>query len=329
MKILYAIQTTGNGHLSRAQKLAPEFSKKAKVDILTSGPKNNFPTYKTPIKHYKGFKFFTSKSGSINWIKTIFLNNYFQFFIDVLKCPVKDYDLVISDYEPISAWASILRGVKCVALSNQYVLNSENVPKPKKYSRLVLRFINLFCPSKVGYGYHYRPYNKNILDPIIRDNIREINASTSNEILIYLPTYSINNIVDIIKQIPVKMEWTIFTNESNSNYNLERININSISDELFTKKIGSCYGIICAGGFSTTSEAIFLGKPMLVVPVKAQIEQQFNAAALEKEGIQILKEFSLNYIDKINEWIHSPTVLHINYEDNSGEIVNKILKTNT
>ena len=329
MKILYAIQTTGNGHLSRAQKLAPEFSKKAKVDILTSGPKNNFPTYKIPIKHYKGFKFFTSKSGSINWIKTIFLNNYFQFFIDVLKCPVKDYDLVISDYEPISAWASILRGVKCVALSNQYVLNSENVPKPKKYSRLVLRVINLFCPSKVGYGYHYRPYNKNILDPIIRDNIREINASTSNEILIYLPTYSINNIVDIIKQIPVKMEWTIFTNESNSSYNLERININSISDDLFTKKIGSCYGIICAGGFSTTSEAIFLGKPMLVVPVKAQIEQQFNAAALEKEGIQILKEFSLNYIDKINEWIHSPTVLHINYEDNSGEIVNKILKTNT
>ena len=329
MKILYAIQTTGNGHLSRAQKIAPEFSKKAKVDILTSGPVNNFPTYKTPIKHYKGFKFYTSKSGSINWIKTIFLNNYFQFFIDVLKCPVKDYDLVISDYEPISAWASILRGVKCVALSNQYVLNSKNVPKPRKYSKLLLRAINLFCPSKVGYGYHYRPYNKNILDPIIRDSIRDIDTSTSNEILIYLPTYSINNIIDIIKEIPIKMEWTIFTNESNFNYNLERININSISDNLFTKKIGSCYGIICAGGFSITSEAIFLGKPMLVVPVKAQIEQQFNAAALEKEGIQILKEFSLNYIDKINEWINSPTSLHIDYEDKSGEIVKKILTTNT
>ena len=329
MKILYAIQTTGNGHLSRAQKLAPEFSKKTQVDILTSGPLNNFPTYKAPIKHYRGFKFFTSKSGSINWIKTIFLNNYFQFFIDVLKCPVKDYDLVISDYEPISAWACIIRGVKCVALSNQYVLNSKNVPKPKKYSRLVLTALNFLCPTKVGYGYHYRPYNENILEPIIRDSIREINPSTNNEILIYLTTYSINNILEIIKKIPVQMEWTIFTNESDSNYKLEGVNINSISDKLFTEKIGSCYGIICAGGFSTTSEAIFLGKPMLVVPVKAQIEQQFNAAALEKEGIQVLKEFSLNYIDKINEWINSPTALHINYEDNSGEIVKKILATNT
>ena len=209
MKILYAIQTQGNGHLSRAQKLVPEFIKKARVDILTSGPSNNFPTYKTPIKHYKGFKFFTSKSGSINWIKTIFYNNYFQFLVDIFNSPVKNYDLVVSDYEPISAWACVLRGVKCVALSNQYVLNSKNVPKPKRYSRIVLSAINLFCPSKVGYGYHYRPYNKNILDPIIRDRIREINTSTSNEILIYLPTYSINNILNIIKEIPVKMEWTI------------------------------------------------------------------------------------------------------------------------
>ena len=220
MKILYAIQTQGNGHLSRAQKLVPEFIKKARVDILTSGPSNNFPTYKTPIKHYKGFKFFTSKSGSINWIKTIFYNNYFQFLVDIFNSPVKNYDLVVSDYEPISAWACVLRGVKCVALSNQYVLNSKNVPKPKRYSRIVLSAINLFCPSKVGYGYHYRPYNKNILDPIIRDRIREINTSTSNEILIYLPTYSINNILNIIKELPVKMKWTIFTNESNSDYNL-------------------------------------------------------------------------------------------------------------
>ena len=115
----------------------------------------------------------------------------------------------------------------------------------------------------------------------------------------------------------------------NSNYKIEGVNINSISDDLFAKKIGSCYGIICAAGFSITSEAIFLGKPMLVIPVKDHIEQQFNAAALEKEGVQVLKEFSLKYIDKINEWINSPTALHINYEDHSGEIVKKILTTNT
>ena len=80
MKILYAIQTQGNGHLSRAQKLVPEFIKKARVDILTSGPSNNFPTYKTPIKHYKGFKFFTSKFLSLE-SNEIRINIVFSFML--------------------------------------------------------------------------------------------------------------------------------------------------------------------------------------------------------------------------------------------------------
>ena len=326
MKILYAIQTTGNGHLSRAQKLVPKFSEKTNVDILTSGPLNNFPTYKPPITHYNGFKFFTSKSGSINWIQTVFLNNYFQFFIDVFNCPVRDYDLVISDYEPISAWASMIKGIKCVALSNQYVLNSKDVPKPRKYSKLVLKAINLYTPTNIGYGYHYRPYNENIFSPIIRDKIRDLETTTNNEIIIYLPTYSINKIVDIIKKIPAQKEWTIFTNETNFNYKLDGVNINSVSDNLFVRKLGSCYGIVCAAGFSTTSEAIFLGKPMLVIPVKAHIEQKFNAEALNNEGVAVLKEFSLKYLNEITKWIKSPKVLKINYKDQSEEIVDKILK---
>ncbi|NDB36263.1 MAG: glycosyl transferase, partial [Flavobacteriia bacterium] len=37
MKILYAIQGTGNGHISRAIALVPEFQKLVEVDVLISG----------------------------------------------------------------------------------------------------------------------------------------------------------------------------------------------------------------------------------------------------------------------------------------------------
>ena len=37
MKILYAVQGTGNGHFSRAQDVIPLLKKKAQVDILVSG----------------------------------------------------------------------------------------------------------------------------------------------------------------------------------------------------------------------------------------------------------------------------------------------------
>ena len=37
MKILYAIQGTGNGHLSRAIDVIPDLKKIVKVDVFVSG----------------------------------------------------------------------------------------------------------------------------------------------------------------------------------------------------------------------------------------------------------------------------------------------------
>ena len=89
--------------------------------------------------------------------------------------------------------------------------------------------------------------------------------------------------------------------------------------------IRDSYGIVCAGGFATTSEAIFLGKPMIVVPVEGQIEQQFNAAALKKEGVTVIDRFSKKNIDIISDWIESPKVLEIKYKDESKKIIETII----
>ncbi len=88
----------------------------------------------------------------------------------------------------------------------------------------------------------------------------------------------------VINQIPQNKKWTIFSPDAKSKEIISQVNVEPLSEELFLEKFASCYGIVCAGGFATTSEAIFLGKPMLVVPVEAQIEQQFNAAALKRRG---------------------------------------------
>ena len=37
MKVLYAIQGTGNGHLSRAKEIVPALLNRVEVDILVSG----------------------------------------------------------------------------------------------------------------------------------------------------------------------------------------------------------------------------------------------------------------------------------------------------
>lgn len=325
MKILYAIQTTGNGHLARAQSIIPKLKQVADLDIITSGPKNDFLLEEEPIYHYHGLTFFYTDTGAVNWFKTIFLNNYPRFIKEVISCPTKNYDLVINDFEPVSAWSSKFKNVKCFELTNQYSMSLKNIPKPDSYSKLVLSAIKYIIPSNLGYGYHYKKYADRIFFPIIRDKVRNLNISESNEIIIYLPTYSPSKLIEIIKQLPKGKNWTIFSPDTKSKQVISEVNVQPLSEDLFLKKFASCYGIVCAGGFATTSEAIFLGKPMLVVPVEAQIEQQFNAAALMEEGVIVIDRFSQKNLETISKWVDSPSIFKIDYNDESKEIVDTLI----
>ena len=326
MKILYAIQTTGNGHLARAQNIIPKIKEVAELEIITSGPKNDFLLEEKPIKHFTGVTFFYTDNGSVNWLKTIFLNNYFKFFKEVLSCPVKKYDLIINDFEPVSAWSARFNNIKCFELTNQYSMSLSSVPKPKSYNKLILWAIKYIIPSKLGYGYHYKKYTDRIFFPIIRDKIINLRLTTSDEIIVYLPTYSPSNLIKIINKLTVKKRWTIFSLDAKKKEKIFGVNVEPLSEDIFLKKFASCYGIVCAGGFATTSEAIFLGKPMIVVPVEGQIEQQFNAAALKQEGVTVIDKFSDKNINIISNWISSPRVLEIKYEDESKKIVKTILE---
>ena len=57
--------------------------------------------------------------------------------------------------------------------------------------------------------------------------------------------------------------------------------------------MSSSKGVICNAGFVTPSEALYLGKRLLVIPLNGQYEQHCNVAALEKIGVLSLN--NLNY----------------------------------
>jgi uncharacterized protein (TIGR00661 family) len=56
------------------------------------------------------------------------------------------------------------------------------------------------------------------------------------------------------------------------------------SNEGFVDDLRTARGVIAGGGFSLLSEAVYLGKPMLAIPLRGQFEQLMNARYLEREG---------------------------------------------
>jgi uncharacterized protein (TIGR00661 family) len=132
MKILYGIQSTGNGHISRSSKIIYHLIKNGcDVDILMSG--NNSQVKLTfPVKYQmSGFTFFYTNGGSIDYLRTFYNLNFLQFLKDI-KLDVTSYDIIISDFEPITSWAAKLRGKECLGISNQCSFLSDKTPRVTK-----------------------------------------------------------------------------------------------------------------------------------------------------------------------------------------------------
>src|SRR6185436_18107071 len=131
MKILYAIQGTGNGHLSRAVDIIPELKKFGQLDLFVSGAQAEVKL-PYPIKYKsKGLSFFFGKSGGINFYKTFQKNSFRDVVKEINSFPVDKYDLVVNDFEPISSWACRKKEIRLVGLSHQSALLSKKSPRPK------------------------------------------------------------------------------------------------------------------------------------------------------------------------------------------------------
>src|ERR1044071_6619985 len=105
MNILFGIQGTGNGHLSRARDIYPELAKYGNVDVLISGIQADVDL-PYPVKYrYYGMSFIFGKSGGVDIWATAGKLRLRRLMRDVKELPVEKYDLVINDFEPVSAWA--------------------------------------------------------------------------------------------------------------------------------------------------------------------------------------------------------------------------------
>ena len=301
MKVLYAIQSTGNGHISRAKEIIPYLERRFNLDIMLSGPKNHLDLG-YPIKnHFQGLTLHFNKSGSINWMKTLFKNNLFQFIRDVFSLRVHDYDLVITDFEPVSAWACKFRGVLSFGISNQISLWQKETPKMKSHFKISLKLLKYFAPTKLEFGLHYQRFNNRMFSPIIRSKLRSIKVTQGGGIVVYLPAYDLENITQVLALFP-KVQWTVFSKEIKQKITKGLLNFYPINEDNFLNELAQCDGVITNAGFTTTSEALFLGKPLIAIPMRGQIEQSYNAFALKKMGATIIKKLSVDKTTKITDW---------------------------
>jgi uncharacterized protein (TIGR00661 family) len=136
MKILYGIQATGNGHLARAREVIPDLAEKAELDVFVSGTQGEL-SLSFPVSFQKyGLSFIFGKTGKVNIAKTIHSLKPIRFWKDIRQCPVENYDLIVHDFEPITAYAAKRKGIPNISLSHQASFYYTETPRPKKQTHM-------------------------------------------------------------------------------------------------------------------------------------------------------------------------------------------------
>jgi len=324
MKVLYAIQGTGNGHVSRANEIIPLLQKKCDLDILLSGTQADVGV-NYPVKYrLKGLSFVFGKKGGIDFYKTLKQLQSKKFLSEIKKLPVEEYDLVINDFEPISAWACKIKNVPSIAMSHQLAVLHKNAPKPAKFDPFALMVLRYYAPCKAGVGFHFKKYGENIFTPVIRKEIRDANVSNKGHYTVYLPAYDDKKIISFCSNFK-EIEWEVFSKHTKKSYTEKNCRIRPVSATDFTKSFTSCKGILCGAGFETPAEALYMGKKVLVIPMKQQYEQHCNAAGAAQLGVPVIKSLKKKHIHKVDTWLNNDQKIEVDFKDETAAIIDKVL----
>jgi uncharacterized protein (TIGR00661 family) len=321
MKILYGVQATGNGHITRARAMAAAFAKTdIQVDFLFSGRPQDELFDMQPFGDFqvrRGITFATA-AGRVLWSKTILKNNLFQLFRDSDQLLVDDYDLVITDYEPITARAGRRAGIKVLGLGHQYAFTHRNVPLlcPSPLHRWVM---NNLAPADVALGLHWHHFDEPLLPPVAPVSTPPL-ESEKDLCLVYLPFESLEQIQQLLA--PFNDKQFLIYHPQASDCEMGQFSFRSPSRKGFQQDLARAGAVICNAGFELPSEALQLGKKLLVKPVLKQMEQLSNAQALEQLGLaKTMPELDTTIVA---QWLQEQASSRVVYPDVAGQIVDWI-----
>lgn len=309
MKILYGVQGTGNGHTTRARIMARALAEEGvSVDWVFSGRSPDDYFDMEVFGDYRCFRglTFVTEHGRVNYPRTLWSSHLRTLYRDIRTLDVREYDLLINDFEPVTAWAARRAGLASIGISHQCAFMHQI---PKRGENLFVRaFMRQFAPVDHAIGLHWHHFNQPILPPLIEPS-HYPNECHANECLVYLPFAQPEDIVPQLRAFP-DTQFYVYQPIATAR-DEGHIHLRPFSREGFQADLHRVEGVICSAGFELPSEAIQLGKKLLVQPVVGQMEQQSNAFALSQLGYgsvaQVLTEKA------IGDWLSMPRARPVDY----------------
>jgi uncharacterized protein (TIGR00661 family) len=301
-KIIYAVAGEGFGHASRAHLIGQRFLDAGHEVMFVASHRALLylrQYYGERVKEIFGLTFDYSK-GYVAPAATVW-RNLVRFpqghrlnreLFEQVYQPFRP-DLVVTDFEPFSAWWALRKRVPFLSIDNEHVLIMCQLEHPLRdlFHRIsaasVVRFHYLGARACVVINFFQAPSKRKavLAPPIVRPAITKLTPSHAGHIVVYATTGTHEDRWrDVLGRFAGQRFHIYGFNKSLEHHNCI---FKEASVEGFAADLAAARGVIASAGFSLISECLYLKKKMLLLPVAGQYEQIVNARYVEKLGLGV------------------------------------------
>ncbi len=285
MKILFGVQGTGNGHISRSRELVRKLKSEGhEVEVIISGRKEEelreIEIFQ-PYRVMKGMTLVTHK-GKLDYLDTMFHLDLVSLMSDIVMLDTTGTDLIITDFEPITSMTAKLKNIPSMGFGHQYAFPYD-IPIARGTFFEKYALLN-FAPARYNAGLHWNHFHQPIFPPVIPESLYAAHEVTviKEKVLVYLPFEELEDITLFLAPF-TSYEFFIY-GKVEAAADAGNLHYRSYSRDGFLADLMESAGVVCNAGFELPGEALHLGKKLLLRPLDGQIEQQSNALGMVELG---------------------------------------------
>ena len=175
--------------------------------------------------------------------------------------------------------------------------------------------------ASTGYvGLHFNAYDDFIYSPVLKKEVIEAEPVNDGHVTVYLSHYSDDVVLQALQQVR-DIRFEVFSKKVKQPVRYSNVTLLPISNEGFTKSMIHSLGVIIGAGFETPAEALYLGKKLLVLPIRGQYEQLCNAAALQDFKVVVIDKIMGSFANEVRQWLETQEVIPLHLSHSTYEIV--------
>lgn len=355
MKYIFIVQGEGRGHLTQAmtlERLLVERGHEVVEIMVGKSPHRELPDFfingvKAPISHFESMNFLPSADNrKPSMVKTVLFNTFgfhkyfpsIQYVCDKIRA--SKADVVVNFYELMAGLAYFFHeiDVPMVCIGHQYLFLHKDftIPRDEYPDSIGLDFFTkLTCVNAAKHlALSFRPMKTDekhkivAVPPLLRREVMQIEPREGE----YLHGYMLNSGFsdDVMEwhrrhpEVELRFFWDKW--EAGKIYKVDdTLTFYLIDDKEFLRQMSGCKAYASTAGFESVCEAMYMGKPILMVP--SHIEQEINAYDAVRAGAGIaadrfdlskLLEFSKDFHPNphFREWVQSASDLIVSELEN-------------